>query len=195
MYESKSSDGMSQAMERHWVEETLHGNKQAFGHLVKRYMQRSYYVALGFVHNHEQALDISQEAFAKAYYSLNRFDLQKPFFPWLYRIVKNLSLNEIRNRKNRTAKLQNLAFLDFSHTVVEEDRPLEKEELKKEVWQAIDSLKPAEKEIILLREFQEYSYQEIAEMLEIPVGTVMSRLYTARKALKEQLKHKVADLI
>ena len=195
MYESKSSDGMSQAMERHWVEETLHGNKQAFGHLVKRYMQRSYYVALGFVHNHEQALDISQEAFAKAYYSLNRFDLQKPFFPWLYRIVKNLSLNEIRNRKNRTAKLQNLAFLDFSHTVVEEERPLEKEELKQEVWQAIDSLKPAEKEILLLREFQEYSYQEIAEMLEIPVGTVMSRLYTARKALKEKLKHKVADLI
>ncbi|RMH64341.1 MAG: sigma-70 family RNA polymerase sigma factor [Calditrichaeota bacterium] len=189
------TDGMERMNERDWIEATLSGDKRAFGLLVERYKQQAYYAALGFLHYHEWALDISQEAFVRAYYNLNRFDTTKPFFPWLYRIIKNLSLNELRNRKKRQSKLEELAFLEVTEVADTPTRDVEQNEIRREVWVALERLNPRDREILVLREFQDYSYQQIADMLEIPVGTVMSRLYNARKALKHELADKIGDLL
>ncbi len=182
-------------IERKWIEATLSGDKKSFGFLVEKYKEQAYFAALSFLHHQEWALDVSQEAFVRAYYNLKRFDVSQPFFPWLYRIIKNLSLNELRNRRNRRDKIEELAFLEVQSGENTTGQSMENEEIKREVWRALERLRPAEKEILVLREFQEYSYREIADLLEIPVGTVMSRLYHARKALKKELEDKIADLL
>ncbi len=168
-----------------------HGDKQAYGVLVNKYMKRAYVTALGFVGNHEGALDLSQEAFVRAYKAIGHFDAEKKFFTWFYRILKNLSLNFVRDRSNRARP-----FSEINETKLKTMRDnaqdtaalAEQNEQKELVWKAINALKANEKEIILLKDFQELSYKEIADILCCPLGTVMSRLYNARKSLKEKLE-------
>ncbi len=171
------------------------GNKQAFGVLVKRYMQRAYYVALGLVGSHDDALDLSQDAFVRAYRAIKRFEPGKQFFTWFYQILRNLCFNHLRDRKKHVYRFSDIPeneVLQFqADESVQPDRILEKKEMAAELWRAIESLKEQEKETILLREFQGYSYQEIADLLDIPIGTVMSRLYHARKHLVKDLQDKL----
>ena len=96
------------------------GNKQAFGILVKRYMQRSYYVALGLVSSHEDALDLSQEAFVRAYRAIKRFEPGRQFFTWFYQILRNLCFNFIRDRKKNVYR-----FSDIPENEVIEFKPHE----------------------------------------------------------------------
>jgi RNA polymerase sigma-70 factor (ECF subfamily) len=171
------------------------GDKHAYGVLVKRYMKRAYFSALGFIHEHDAALDLSQEAFVKAWNHIKTIDSQRSFFTWYYTILKNLCLNEIRNLKNRAKRFSDIGIavdqqIDIQHN---ENGLIEQKELQEQVWLAINQLEPGEREIILLREFQDLSYNEIAEILECPIGTVMSRLYSARKALKEKLNKIMAN--
>lgn len=171
---------------------TQKGNKQAFGILVKRYMQRAYYVALGFLNSHDDALDLSQEAFVRAYRAIKRFEAGRQFFTWYYQILRNLCFNFIRDRKKNVYRFSDIPENEVLHFQARENtRPdiiLEKKELAVKMWNAIGGLNENEKEIIVLREFQGYSYEELAEMLEIPIGTVMSRLYHARKHLAKVLQ-------
>jgi RNA polymerase sigma-70 factor (ECF subfamily) len=171
---------------------TQKGNKQAFGVLVKRYMRRAYYVALGFVGSHEDALDLSQDAFVRAYRSIKRFELGKQFFTWYYQILRNLCFNLLRKRKKAIYSFSEIPETEFLRIQDDsEGRPdqnYERKELYASVWKAVQNLGELEREIIILREFQELSYQEIAEILKCPVGTVMSRLYYARKKLARELK-------
>ena len=167
------------------------GEKQAFGILVKHYMKRAYFTALGLIGRHEAALDLSQDAFVRAFRAINRFDPEMKFFTWYYRILKNLCLNFLRDRAKHAR-----SFSDVEGKVLQtvpdqsQDASLlaEQNEVKEMVWSALNTLKPNEKEIILLKDFQDLSYKEIAELLGCPLGTVMSRLFTARKALKEKLE-------
>ncbi|MCB0283837.1 MAG: sigma-70 family RNA polymerase sigma factor [Calditrichaeota bacterium] len=163
------------------------GDKNAYGVLVKRYMKKAYYSALGFMHEHEAALDLSQEAFVKAWRGIKSVDHNRSFFTWYYTILKNLCLNELRNLKNRAKNFSEIGTL--KEDIINESHllPYEQKELQEQVWQAINQLQSGEREIIIMREFQDLSYNEMAEILDCPIGTIMSRLYSARKALKQKL--------
>ena len=174
---------------------TQEGNKQAFGVLVKRYMRRAYYVALGFVGSHEDALDLSQDAFVRSYRSINRFEAGKQFFTWYYQILRNLCFNFLRRRKRSV-----LSFSEVPETEIlrisgdsqsRPDQSYERKELHERIWKSVQNLGELEKEIIILREFQEFSYHEISEILKCPIGTVMSRLYNARKKLAQELRDSI----
>jgi RNA polymerase sigma-70 factor (ECF subfamily) len=160
------------------------GDKRAFETLVRRYKTDAFMVAFGFVGIAEDARDLSQEAFIKAYRARARFDESRPFYPWLYRILKNHCLNFVqRNRRNLSIDAE-----DF-HREIACSRPtpldnVETEERKQIVHAAIARLSDDHREIIVLKTFKELSYKEIADVLEVPVGTVMSRLFYARQALR-----------
>ena len=163
--------------ERELLESVKKGNKEAYHEIVNRYMRKAYYVALSFVHNHQDALDISQEAFIKAFRKIKSFSTEKPFFPWFYKLMKNLCLDHLRRRSRvKEVPLEGIPV----QAEVREDR-----ELKEVLWRGIESLPFEQREIVILRYFQQLSYSEIAEMTEKPVGTVMSSLYYAKKKLKK----------
>ncbi len=166
--------------EREILERIRLGDKEAYRHIVTRYMTRAYAIALGYVHNHEDALDLSQDCFVKIYRKLRHYDPRRPFFPWMYEVLKNLCLDHLRRRKKRTeVPLEGLQLAGPEG----EDR-----DLKAVVWRGIGALSPEHKEIILLRYFQQYSYKEIAELTGRPLGTVMSTLFYAKAKLREILK-------
>jgi RNA polymerase sigma-70 factor (ECF subfamily) len=160
------------------------GDKRSFETLVRRYMTDAFMVAYGFVGNAEDARDLSQEAFIKAYHARGRFDASRPFYPWLYRILRNHCLNFVqRGRRNLSLDAE-----DF-HREIACPRPtaledLESEERRRIVRAAIARLSDDHREIIVLKNFRELSYREIADVLGIPIGTVMSRLFYARQALR-----------
>ena len=154
---------------------------------VKHNMKRAYFTALGFVGSHDTAVDLSQEAFVRAYKNYKRFDRNKKFFTWYYKILKNLCLNFIRDSK----KHQKIDLLEPSENILDTSSPsenLEKKELQKIVGEEIFKLNEDEREIIILKEFQSISYKEISELINVPIGTVMSRLFYARKKLAKRLK-------
>lgn len=163
------------------------GDVAAFEDLVNAYKQKAYYVALGFVGNHEDALDLSQDAFVKAFKAIKTFDLNSPFFPWFYKIIKNHCLNYIKkNQRVRNDSLEELEEETFAQ--FEDERPdprdvYEDNETRQQLWRAIDRLKPDFREIIIMKHFHNLSYKEIADALNIPIGTVMSRLSRARQSL------------
>lgn len=182
------SDNIS---EQSLLELSKNGDKEAFGMIVKIYMKRAYFSALALTHSEDDALDLSQEAFVRAYRAMSSFKTEMKFFTWYYRILKNLFLNWKRDRSKFMNSLneenENLLehLEDETHRTEQE---YEKIELNKILWNEINSLDLQFREIIILKDFQDYSYQEIADMLEIPIGTVMSRLYTARKKIKDRMK-------
>lgn len=163
--------------EREVIERVKKGNKEAYQLIVVRYMKRAYYIALGFVHNHEDALDISQESFIRAFRKIRGFNTQKPFFPWFYKLMRNLCLDHLK----RSSRIQEIPFEETQ--IMKEER--EDRELKETLWRGIESLSLEQREVIILRYFQQMSYQEIAEITEKPVGTIMSSLYYAKKKLRE----------
>jgi len=181
-----------EATDRALVLRAQDGERAAFGELVTRYMQRAYYTALGLVGTHDDALDLSQDAFARAFRARGTIDPERPFFPWLYQIIRRLCYNHTRDERSHREKLEKsgswLADTTMGQKPVSPDRALERSELREQVTRAIDRLRKREREVLVLREFQELRYREIAELLEIPIGTVMSRLYTARRSLARELE-------
>jgi len=155
------------------------GQREVYQIIVQRYMQKAYYLALGFVHNHQDALDLSQDAFIRAFRKIKKFDNRKPFFPWFYRVVRNLCLDHIKRRRvrNEIPLAENLILR-------EEDRD---REMKSVLRRGLGQLPFEQKELILLRYFQQLSYREIAELTGRPLGTVMSALFYAKKRLREIL--------
>lgn len=162
--------------EKEIIELVKEGNKDAYQTIVIRYMKTAYYIALGFVRNHQDALDVSQEAFIKAFRKIKNFDSHKPFFPWFYKLMKNLCLDHLkRHRRLKEIPLEHVQIIESE----KEDR-----ELKETLWKGIAMLSFDQRELIILRYFRQLSYQEIAELTGKPIGTVMSSLYYAKKRLK-----------
>lgn len=165
--------------EREVLELVRKGNREAYQIIVSRYMKRAYYIALGFVKNHQDALDISQESFIKAFRKIKIFNIQKPFFPWFYRLMKNLCLDHLK----RSSRIKEIPLEEIH--VLREER--EDKEIKEVLWRGIERLPFEQREVIILRYFQQLSYREIAEMIDKPMGTVTSSLYYAKKRLKETI--------
>lgn len=163
------------------------GDRDSFDPIVLRYMRQATAFALGWTGNQQDALDLSQEAFARAYRSIRSFDATRPFFPWYHRILKNLCLNHVA----RTAHRHEVPLVDEAELAYEGATPeqhAEREELRRQVWEALRKLETTHREILILREFQQLTYAELAAILEIPRGTVMSRLHEARQRLRLQLE-------
>ncbi len=184
-------------IDRELIRRCQAGDRGAFELLAKRHYQNAYSMALCRVHQREAALDISQEAFVRVHRNLKKFDPDKSFTAWLYVIVRNLCRNDLSRRKNHW-----LVFSDFfsgrdespeqaaenffsSENDADELEDAERHQL---LWNALKKLSKTDREIIMLKEFQEYSYKEISEILDISPGSVMSRLFYARKRLATQVK-------
>ena len=166
------------------------GSREAFEVFVNKYMKDAYFIALGLVGNREDALDLSQEAFVRAYRNINQVKPGRGFFPWFYQILKNLCISHLRKRKRRRTGSLDVEGCPEPAASADEFSPdavVGKDETKNEVWEAIGKLEPKHREVIVLRHFRNMSYEQIAEALFCNKGTVTSRLYYARKRLKEIL--------
>jgi RNA polymerase sigma-70 factor (ECF subfamily) len=167
------------------------GDQGAFALLVKAYQRKAYAAAYGMVGNREDALDIAQEAFARAFRAMRRFDPEMPFYPWLYRIIRNLAYNHLKRRQRRGE--QSLEALheegfDVAAALPKASDQAERSSLRGQIRTALAELSPEHREILQLRHFSELSYAEIAACLKVPQGTVMSRLHAARKRLAQVLE-------
>jgi RNA polymerase sigma-70 factor (ECF subfamily) len=181
------------------VKAVLDGDSDAFRGLVERYEGRVYAVVYGMVRNQEDARDLAQEAFVKAYRNLSRFRLESRFYTWLYRIAYNVTIDHIRRQKVRRAEAfeEGVAVrgtggqLNPGHHTDSPGKSLERKRLKARLLEALDELTDDHRQIIVLRELEGMSYREISDVMGIPEGTVMSRLYYARKKLQVSLKDEV----
>ncbi len=175
------------------IERCKKGDREAFAFIVEKYMKPAYYVALGYVGKPEDALDLSQDAFVNAFRHIKRFDSTKSFFPWFYSILKNLCMNHLnRLRRRREESIDQMAEEEGQAPIpveaVNPEQSVVQKDLGAKIGRALLRLRPKEREIIILQHLQDYSYQEIADLLDIPIGTVMSRLYSARRALRRELE-------
>ncbi len=175
------------------IERCKKGDREAFATIVQKYMKPAYYVALGYVGKPEDALDLSQDAFVNAFRHIKRFDTTKTFFPWFYSILKNLCMNHLnRLRRRREDSIDEMAEEEGQVPIpietADPEASVVRKDLEVKIGQALTRLRPKDREIIILQHFQDYSYQEIADLLGIPIGTVMSRLYSARQALRRELE-------
>jgi RNA polymerase sigma-70 factor (ECF subfamily) len=161
------------------------GDRQALGLLVRRYQRRIFALGIRFFGNSDDAEDLVQDTFVRAWRGLDRFDLSRPFAPWLMRIASNRALTEIATRKRR-AGVELDESLAWDGPGADED--LERRELQRKVGRAINELPDDQRMILLLRVSDGMSYRDIAETLEVPIGTVMSRLSRAREAMRQKVK-------
>jgi len=165
------------------VRDCLAGNPQAFATLVERYDRPVYNVALRMLRNSEDARDIAQTVFMKAYQNLANFDPQYKFYSWIYRMAINESLNFQRVRDRSGGPVD-------EHIADEGAGPSEllgDEQTRELVLEAVDQLKPEYRAVIVLRYFVDRNYEDMGEILGIDAKTVKSRLFTARQLLKDQL--------
>ncbi|MEQ1507558.1 MAG: sigma-70 family RNA polymerase sigma factor [Myxococcota bacterium] len=173
----------------------LAGDGTAYRGLVERYQGRVYAMVYGMVRNREDARDITQEAFVKAYRSLETFRLESSFYTWLYRIAMNLAIDFVRKRRRRESSGfdESVATREDDGSIAEvhhEDGPsrqLERKQLFGRIMDAMEKLPEDQRQVILLRELEGLPYKEIADVMGIPEGTVMSRLFYARKKLQKLL--------
>lgn len=165
------------------------GNKQALGRLVERHKKLAYQIALGLVGNRDDAFDISQEAFLRVYRSAKTYDESQPFLPWFYRIVVNLSRTWL---KRRTRQRKRMVDVDDNAYLLVDTHDPEQDLIKAEMISCLNrallELPFEDREIVMLQHFRGMSYDEIAGILNIPRGTVMSRLYYARKKLAKLME-------
>lgn len=164
------------------VKRFLEGQRDAATGLVDRYQKRLYNVALRMLDNVQDAEDVTQTAFCNAFLKLRSYDPKHRFFSWIYRITVNEALNTLKRRK-RIVPLED--DLGIPSPGAAPDHAAEDED---QVGKALMCLKPDDRAVVVLRHFMSFSYEEIADVLEIPVKTVKSRLFTARERLRLTLR-------
>lgn len=189
------------------IRRTKKGDEQAFKQLIERYQRKAYAVAFGMLKEREEALDIVQEAFIKTYKHMDNFKGDASFYIWLYRIVFNLCIDVLRKRKG--SALVDMELEDALN-IEEEGCPthgllsanlgsnpqksLLQKELAAKIQEAMDALPEMYRAILLMREVEGMSYEDLARIFNIPKGTVMSRLFHARAKMQQQLAPYVGEL-
>ena len=174
------------------------GDAEAFDELVVRYRTRIFGMIYSMVHNEQDAWDLAQDSFVKAWKSIKRFRGQSSFYTWIYRIVMNVTIDSLRKKQIKGAGAEfddsiQLKEIDpASKTVPKPDalpyENLQRGEIRAQIDHAISQLTPEHRAVILMKEIEDMQYHEIAETLGCSIGTVMSRLFYARKKLQALLK-------
>jgi RNA polymerase sigma-70 factor (ECF subfamily) len=175
------------------VHDTRNGDQTAFRALVERHQRKAFAVALGIVRDHDDALDICQEAFLRVYRGLDNFDGDSRFFTWLYRILHNLAIDHLRRRRFHTISLdddENVMPIADSSVDGDPERNLSRQRLVASLDEGLAALSPVQRAVLMLREVQGLSYKEIAQSVGCSIGTVMSRLFHARKKLLKAIEAK-----
>ena len=189
---------MEQTTDHELVALSQSGDRRAFGVLVERYQRRAFAVAMGYLKNPEDAMDAAQDAFVKAFRNIKGFKGNSKFYTWLYRIVVNVCIDQIRKRRRARTVEYDETFKRRDEAVVGplagNTRPMhpgaaaESKQLNVVLKAALDELSENHRTVIVLREVDGRSYEEIAEIMQCHIGTVMSRLHHARKNLQKALK-------
>lgn len=169
------------------------GNCEAYGQLVEKYQDRLFNTLLRIAGSREDAADLVQDAFVQAYVKLDAFRGDSKFYTWLYRVAMNLALSHLRKQKSRGGPM--VSVEQTRDTIGEEpvdQHPSVQEEVlsaeqTEQVHAAIGELGEEHRQILVLRELEACSYEQISEILAMPIGTVRSRLFRARLQLKEKL--------
>jgi RNA polymerase sigma-70 factor (ECF subfamily) len=176
-------------VERELIRKCKAGNSRFYEPLVRAYEQPGLRLALGMLGNLEDAKDALQNAFVKTYDALARFDLKRPFGPWFFQILRNQCRDQLRSRKARfrLEALDERLELRPADPESGPERRRERAQAREVIWAALEQIGEEHREILILKELQGFRYGEIATILEIPEGTVASRLYHARRALKDAL--------
>ena len=174
------------------IEQAKSGDLDAFERIVKRYETRVYHFILKSLRNPEDALDISQETFLRVHRSLGLFRGQSSFSTWIFSIASNLCIDFVRKQKRRGRHIPSVNEDSPEMQNLADERPdpvsqAEKREVAREIDRALAAITPDLREIFLLREVAGLSYQEIADALDIELGTVKSRIARARGALAKEL--------
>ena len=176
------------------VERARKGDRQAFGVLVERYQRRVVGVVLAVVHNSEDAVELAQETFVRAYQNLGKFEERSSFSTWLYRIAVNMAIDWRRHEGRHVTLRGEEAETELNRipsVVGDSFKEVARGETAQKIRDALNELTEEQRTVILLREVEGLSYDEIAETLHCPRGTVMSRLFYARTRLRELLKELV----
>ena len=195
----EASEGSSKKGDHDLVQRVQAGDSKAFRALFDKYHRRAFAVSMGVVKNEDDALDAVQEAFVKVHKNIHKFQGSSSFYTWLYRIVMNVSIDHVR----RTSRRRNL---DFDERALHEESEVAgdgalvphvtnanpgkaalRRELGGAIQAALQELPEHHRAVIVLREIEGMSYEEMAAALEVPKGTVMSRLFHARKKMQAAL--------
>ncbi|HTN73888.1 MAG TPA: sigma-70 family RNA polymerase sigma factor [Pirellulaceae bacterium] len=177
------------------IDEALEGDAQSFGLLVRKYQDRLFNTVLHVAGCREEAEDVVQDAFVQAFLKLKSFQRQSAFYTWLYRIAFNLAISRRRRRKSEVSVEQHreAAGLEPIDDGEAPEERLLREERSEQVTAALQLLSDEHRSILVLREMEGCCYETIAEILELPVGTVRSRLHRARLQLRDELKGVMAE--
>lgn len=167
------------------LESFIKGDDNAFGQLVNQYKERIYLVVLRIVKNKDEAKDIAQEAFVKAYYNRQSFRAESGFYTWVYRIAVNLALNYVKRNRDRQA--ESIEDISPSRLAVSQTDSLENAELGKAISNAVEKLPARQKTIFVLRHYEEKPYSEIASILSITEGAAKASYFQAIQKLKDYL--------
>jgi RNA polymerase sigma-70 factor (ECF subfamily) len=177
----------------HLMDAAKSGDENAFARLVDQVKGRAFLVARGLVGSHEDAKDLCQEAFAKTWRARATFKDGAPFLPWFHRILRNTCFSFLRKRgrikrSSLSATTDDNPDWDIAADQAPPTAALELDETKVLFWSAMDQLSARDREILILRQFKDLSYREISHSLDVPEGTVMSRLFHARRRLRDLLE-------
>ena len=181
------------------VERIQSGDQDAFKDLVEKYQRKVYSICYGMLKDSESSMDVSQEVFIKVYRYIGKFNRESSFYTWLYRITVNMCIDHIR-KNSRVKKVEYDDSLSHDGEVEGEehilpstlglhpDKVYGRKELRQKMLEALETLSEKHRTILILREVEGLSYEEMADVLNISKGTVMSRLYHARRYFQEAIK-------
>ena len=168
------------------------GDVRAFDELVERYHGKIYGLTYNMTSNREDAEDLTQEVFIKAFEALPRFRGNSSFYTWLYRIALNRAFTRRRQQKPAdSVEQRHDEGEEFSDPGDRPEKRMQREEQADVIHQALDTLNEEQRTVIVMRELEGFSYETMAEMLDVSVGTIRSRLHRAREQLREALKRRL----
>jgi RNA polymerase sigma-70 factor, ECF subfamily len=196
--ETEATPAQVDVSELELVKRCQAGQSEAFDELVTRYRTRVFAMIYNMVHNEQDAWDLAQESFVKAWKSIKRFRRHSSFYTWIYRIVMNVTIDWLRKKQIKGAGAEfddsiQLKEVDPASRTLPKAEPLphermQRNEIRQKIDNAIAQLSPEHRAVILMKEIEDMQYHEIAETLRCSIGTVMSRLFYARKRLQHMLR-------
>lgn len=174
-----------QDVESQWLEKVRSGDLEAFNNLVEAYQAPVYNLCFRMLGDHYEAEDAAQETFMRAYKSIKRYDMNRPFSTWLLSIAAHYCIDQVRKRRMTKISLDDLPYQQISDPAPGPEIALSQTEKQNQVKELLDSLSAEDRAAIVMRYWYEFSYEEISESLNLTVSAVKSRLHRARRSLAE----------